>query len=217
MNPYRTIGEAWLNTCQAVMRRGRRYTVQRGSYAGQQRVQLDRLAFVITNPGERPLAVEWRAPGGSGVDDEKRRPVSSDDDIRRYFEDYIISPPRHENNNEQYTYGQRIAAQLEHVAVMLKETPYTNQASISVAQPSDVLLSDPPCLRELSWKWDGEGLQLSSFWRSWDVYGALALNLGGLQLLNEAIAEWAGLMPGSLVCYSDGAHIYEQSWKDAPQ
>ena len=206
MNTYRTIGEAWLNTCQSIMRSGRRYLIERGSYIGQQRAQLDRLAFIITNPGERPLAVEWQ-----------ERPISSDEGVQRYFENYVISPPRFDSdNNEQYTYGERIAFQLEHIATMLHGTPLTNQASVSVAQPSDILLSDPPCLRELSWKLTDDGLQLTSFWRSWDVYGALPTNLGGLQLLNEAVAEWSDLTPGPLVCYSDGAHIYEQSWKDAP-
>ena len=206
MNTYRTIGEAWLNTCQSIMRHGRHYLIERGSYTGQHRAQLDQLAFVITNPGERPLAIEWRG-----------RPISDDASIQRYFEDYVVSPPPYDgDNNEQYTYGERIAFQLEHIAKMLHDTPFTNQASVSVAQPSDILLPDPPCLRELSWKWNGTGLQLSSFWRSWDVFGALGMNLGGLQLLNEAVAEWAGLVPGAMVCYSDGAHIYEQSWRDAP-
>lgn len=203
MLEYRTIGEAWLNVCQLTMRQGRRYTIERGSYVGQQRAQLDYLAFIITNPGERPLAVEYQG-----------RPVSSDKSIQQYFEDYLINPsiaPK-----EQYTYAQRIASQLEHVAQMLYDTPRTNQACISVAQPGDVSLDDPPCLRELSWKLTDRGLQLTSFWRSWDVYGALPMNLGGLQLLNEALAEWAELTPGPMVCYSDGAHIYEQSWRDAP-
>lgn len=201
---YRTIGEAWLNTCQQAMRHGRRYTIQRGSYVGQQRAQLDQLAFIITNPGERPLAVEYHGQS-----------ISDDASIQRYFEDYIISPAI--SAQEQYSYGQRISAQFDQLAVILTESPNTNQATISVSQPKDIVLPDPPCLRELSWKLTDLGLQLSSFWRSWDAYGALALNLGALQLLNEAVAEWAGLTPGALVCYSDGAHVYEQSWGVAPK
>ena len=95
---------------------------------------------------------------------------------------------------------------------MLCKTPHANQAFIPVAKPGDHLLTNPPCLQTLTWKWTGEGLQLTSFWRSWDVYGALATNLGGLQLLNEMMAEWAGLTPGRLVAYSDGAHVYDYAW-----
>jgi thymidylate synthase len=200
---YRTIGEAWLNVCQRCMADGRKYEIQRGSYIGQRRKQLDMLSFAISSPGERPLAVEYRGT-----------PISDDESITRYFEDYLINPAL--ADNEQYTYASRLNLQIYEVAAMLRGSPNTNQAIAEVGQPSDINLADPPCLRLLSWKSTPQGLQLTSFWRSWDLYGALAMNLGGLQLLNEFMAEWAGLEAGSLVCYSDGAHIYEQSWAVAP-
>ena len=200
MDTYRTIGEAWLNVCRRCLNEGRTYTIARGSYEGQQRKQLDQLAFIITHPGTRPLAVDYK-----GV------PVSDDESIHRYFEDYLIDPRLAEK--EQYTYASRIAPNLEPVAEMLRRSPDTNQATIEVGRPEDIDLPDPPCLRVLSWKATPAGLQLSSFWRSWDLYAALPTNLGGLQLLNETMAEWAGLEPGPLVCYSDGGHIYDHCWK----
>ena len=200
MDTYRTIGEAWLNVCRRCLKHGRTYVITRGSYVGQQRKQLDRLAFVVTHPGTRPLGVEF-----------KGTPVSDDDSIHRYFEDYLIAPQLTEH--EQYTYASRIAPHLEPIAGMLRESPATNQATIEVGRPEDVELTDPPCLRVLSWKATPAGLQLSSFWRSWDLYVALPTNLGGLQLLNEMMAEWSGLSPGPLVCYSDGGHVYDHCWK----
>ncbi len=200
---YRTIGEAWLNTCQQCMADGREYEIQRGSYIGQRRKQLDRLAFAITSPGERPLGVEYR-----GI------PVSDDESIHRYFEDYLINPTI--PGNEQYTYASRLHPQLYKIISILRKTPNTNQAIAEVGKQSDLQLADPPCLRVLSWKVTPAGLQLTSFWRSWDLYGALAMNLGGLQLLNELMSEWSGLQPGPLICCSDGGHIYEQSWAVAP-
>ncbi len=200
---YRTIGEAWLNTCQQCMSDGREYEIQRGSYVGQRRKQLDRLAFAISSPGERPLGIEYRGT-----------PISDENSLHRYFEDYLINSTL--AANEQYTYASRIEPQLYEIVTRLRKTPNTNQAVAEVGQPSDIRLADPPCLRVLSWKVTGAGLQLTSFWRSWDMYGALAMNLGGLQLLNELMAEWCGLQPGPLVCYSDGGHIYEHSWGVAP-
>jgi thymidylate synthase len=199
MDTYRTIGEAWLNACKRCLQAGRTYTIMRGSYKGQQRKQLDQLAFIISHPGTRPLATEYRG-----------MPISDDESINRYFEDYLIDPRVAEN--EQYTYASRIAPNLEAVAEMLRQSPATNQATVEVARPEDVGLADPPCLRILSWKATPAGLQLTSFWRSWDLYVALPTNLGGLQLLNETMAEWAGLTPGPLVCYSDGGHIYDHCW-----
>lgn len=200
---YRTIGEAWLNTCQTCMAVGREYEIQRGSFIGQRRKQLDQLAFVITSPSERPLGVVNR-----GI------PISDDENIHRYFEDYLINSEV--SDREQYTYASRIHPQLHKIISILRTTPNTNQVIAEVGQPSDIQLAFPPCLRVLSWKVTPDGLQLSSFWRSWDLYGALAMNLGGLQLLNELMAEWSGLQPGPLICYSDGGHIYEQSWGVAP-
>ncbi|MBN1888247.1 MAG: hypothetical protein JW850_09660 [Thermoflexales bacterium] len=199
MNVYRTIGEAWLNVCQRCLQQGRTYTIARGSYAGQQRKQLDQLAFMISHPGTRPLGVEY-----------KGLPISDDESISRYFEDYLIDTRL--APNEQYTYASRFAPYLEAVGEMLRQSPGTNQATIEVGRPEDIRLSDPPCLRVLSWKATPAGLQLSSFWRSWDLYAALPTNLGGLQLLNETMAEWAGLDAGPLVCYSDGGHVYDHCW-----
>lgn len=196
-----TIGDAWLYAIRHCMDTGRDYTVWRGSYEGQRRRQLDSLAFLITNPGTRPLAVE---------NPYTRQPVSNDEQITTYFCDYLINPEK--RKNEQYTYAQRLAPNLEAVVKMLHDTPNTNQATINVGRYGDVELSDPPCLRVLSWKLTPNGLQLSSFWRSWDLFNGLPMNLGGLQLLNEAVAEWAGYKPGYLVCYSDGAHVYKDMW-----
>ena len=205
MRTYRTIGEAWLNVNQECLA-GRTYTIDRGSFEGHQRKQLDTLAFVITRPETRPLGVSYR-----GTD------ISSDDSIYNYFVNYLVNPTV--AVNEAYTYASRIAPYLPDIAMMLGKTPNTNQAIIEVGRPEDTRLDDPPCLRILSWKVTPGGLQLTTFWRSWEVYAALPVNLGGLQLLNEMMAEWAGLKPGLQVCYSDGAHKYDHSWKliDLPE
>lgn len=196
---YRDIGDAWHATYFRCVHFGRTYTIQRGSFAGQQRRQLDALAFVIEHPENRPLGVTF-----NGV------AISDDKSVETYYTDYLINPTV--AKNELYTYASRIAPHLESVAAMLRETPHTNQALIPVAQPGDHLLADPPCLQTLTWKVTEIGLQLASYWRSWDIYGAMATNLGGLELLNEMMAEWAGLTPGHLVAYSDGAHVYDYAW-----
>lgn len=196
---YRTIGEAWLNLCQGCVENGREFVITRGSYIGQRRRQFNSVAFTITHPETRPLGFEYR---GLAISDDKS--------IEKYFADYLINPAL--TDNEQYTYASRIAPYLETVAEMLQATPGTNQATLEVGRPEDVLLSDPPCLRVLSWKVTDKGLQLSSFWRSWDLYVGLPTNLGGVQLLNETMAEWTQIKSGPLFCVSDGAHIYDHNW-----
>lgn len=189
---------AWKDTCRAVMESGKDYKIDRGSYVGQIRRQLPYLSLIIDHPENRPLSPVCE------------QPVTNDRAIEQYFADYLINPSV--SKHEQYTYASRIAPHLETVAEMLKDSQGTNQAVIEIARPEDIGLSDPPCLRCLGWNIINERLQLSSFWRSWDVHGALPVNLGGLQLLNEMIAEWIDAKSGRLVAYSSGAHIYEHVW-----
>lgn len=200
MRYYHNISAAWFFSCNRCLNSGYTYTIDRGSYVGQQRKQLEWLAGFITNPSDRPLGITYN-----------NIPVSDDESIYRYFEDYLVNTDTAEN--EQYTYGNRVAPWLETVAAMLQDTPQTNQATIEVGRPEDILLPDPPCLRVLSWKVTPSGLQLTSFWRSWDLFTGFPTNMGGLQLLNEMMAEWVGVRPGRLVYYSDGAHIYDHCWE----
>lgn len=214
-----TIDEAWYRTCRLCQVVGREYVIERGSFVGSTRRQLGNLAIVISHPWERPLGITYRG-----------MVVSTDDAIQEYFEHYLIGTEK--APNEQYTYGERIASPIETddgpmtplqiIAGMLRETPATNQAVIEVARPEDILLDDPPCLRLLDWKAEQREdkewvLNLTTCWRSWDVPNGLPTNLGGIQLLNEAMAEWASRMkgnrfrPGKLIAYSSGAHLYEHS------
>lgn len=194
-----TLEEAWSEACRRCVRDGHIYTIQRGSYEGQQRKQLPLLALHIEHPETRPLA-----PSTQGV------PVATDDSIFDYFVNYLINPEKHPM--EDYSYGERLMPHLATVIAMLRNTPGTNQATIEIAGPEDILLESPPCLRVLSWKVVGGQLWLTSFWRSWDLCAALPTNLGGLQLLNETVAEAAELETGPQVAYSDGGHIYDHFW-----
>lgn len=199
MEMYKTISEAWYQTCIKCLEKGREYTIDRGSYAGQKRKQLDTLAFIIENPDTRPLGITYG-----------NLQVSNDYEIDKYFREYLITPDlRH---NEAYTYAIRIAPYLHDIAEMLRDNPGTNQATLSISQPDDIFLDDPPCLREISWKAIAGKLQMTVFFRSWDLHTCLPTNLGGLQLLNEMISEFAGMEHGRMVCYSDGGHIYDYLW-----
>lgn len=193
------LNAAWWETCAAVKRFGKDYKITRGSYVGQQRRQLASLTVAILHPGNRPLAPICETP------------VTDNDAIEKYFAESLISSDI--PDNAQYTYGSRISPHLKIIAEMLRTTPGTNQAVVEIARPEDIELPDPPCLRCLGWNIVEDTLQLSSFWRSWDIHGAMPVNLGGLQLLNEMMADWTGLKSGPLVAYSNGAHIYEHAWR----
>ena len=194
----RDIPDAWYQAVRHVLENGKDYVVERGSFAGHKRRQIPFFAMVISHPESRPLGVTYQD-----------NVISTDDAIFNYYLQ-LISPKI--EPNEAYTYGERISLHLPEVAKMLRDTPNTNQAIIEVGKPQDISLEDPPCLRLVSWKIVNNTLQLSVFFRSWDVVNGLPFNLGGLQYLNETIANWINVKPGKLIAYSDGLHAYDMSF-----
>jgi thymidylate synthase len=193
MNHFNTIPEAWESLKETCKRFGYRQDIERGSFENTEtyRLQLARVGIKIFNP-HNFLTLPKTVTIGM---------------IERYYKDYVIGDSKSEN--EQYTYGERIASQLPTALEMMKNTPNTNQCAISISQPSDIHLSDPPCLREITVKYiPKRGLQLTSFWRSNDLSEAFLLNQGSMAYLLKDFANYTGLKPYCLVYFSDGLHMY---------
>lgn len=200
----RTIEQAWCDAMWCCIRNGYDYRITHGSYVGQIRRQLDHIVIRITEPWTRPLAP--RLPEGSGIP-----PTTSDEKIERYFMEYIVSDEKEES--EDYTYGQCISRQLPKVIQIInKSFGNSNQATITIGEPNSINLENPPCLRVIDFKRVNDKLNMSVFFRSWDLYAGLPENLGGLQMLKEYLLINLDfpLKDGELICYSSGLHIYEQ-------
>lgn len=200
----RTIEDAWREIMWCCVRKGYDYPVRGGSYKGQTRRQLDYAVIIIEEPWTRPLAV--RTPENCGIP-----APTSEEKIEAYFLNYLVGMEKAEN--EDYTYGQFIMHQVERAARILNEAEgFTNQAAITVGDPNSIFLDDPPCLRIITFKNVGGKLQMSLFFRSWDLFAGLPENLGGLQLLKEYLLTMLEfpIEDGPIVAYSDGLHIYEQ-------
>lgn len=200
----RTIEDVWRDAMWCCIRNGYDYRVEVGSYAGQSRKQLDYAVLRVMEPSTRPLSVgtpeacAFAAP-------------TSEDKIWCYFSQYIIGTEK--SPNEDYTYGQYIAPQLPRAVELLNAAAgNTNQACIQIGDANSINQSDPPCLRVITFKVVNGMLQLSVFFRSWDLFAGLPENLGGLQLLKEYVLAQLTfpVQDGPIVAYSDGLHIYEQ-------
>lgn len=200
----RTIEDAWRMAMWQTARYGYSYKVEKGSYEGQIRKQLDQLTVYIEKPGTRPLAVSM--PEGTGIP-----APTSEEKIQSYFYEYLATDTK--EDKEDYTYGQYISRQLPKVIELLNVSKGdTNQACMNIGDGDSVYLNDPPCLRVADFKVVDGRLNLSVFFRSWDLFAGFPENLGGLQLLKEYILmEMAfPVEDGSIIAYSSGAHIYEQ-------
>ncbi len=198
----RTIDEAWRSVMQLCIANGWDFVVKGGSYVGQIRKQLKRVEIIITEPWTRPLSPQLSPPMEAPTNDKK---------IADYFCDYIFNdtPP----GNEEYIYGTWIMAQLQDVIDKLNESHgNTNQACISVGDSTASKMDDPPCLRVIDFKIVDGCLEMTVFFRSWDLYAGLPENLGGLQLLKEYVLSMLEFEcnDGPIIAYSSGLHIYEQ-------
>ena len=51
-------------------------------------------------------------------------------------------------------------------------------------------------------------LTVSVYFRSWDLWGGLPVNLGGIELLKQYVCQETGLKNGPMYAYSAGLHVY---------
>ena len=174
-------------------RRGYRQDIQRGSFENEESVY---------RMQSRPMMIEIKEPLNFLYLPKEVTPGMID----KYYQEYIVN--REIQANESYTYGSRIYEQIDKISFMLSATPHTNQASISISQPSDIELEHPPCLREITFSVFDNRLNMTTYWRSNDVMEAFILNQGGMALLLKDIAEFTDLDVGSHYYSSPGAHIY---------
>ena len=86
-----------------------------------------------------------------------------------------------------------------------------NQMCIEIAQPNDLILKDPPCLRLIDTRIQDNMLHFYIYFRSWDLWNGFPANLAGISLLQEYMADAIGVNPGEFICTSKGLHLYEHA------
>jgi len=198
----RDLSEAWFLCICKTLDEGYEYKIDRGSYAGQRRKELDLVAVQVRYPGTRPLIPD--VPQGVP-------PPST----MEYVEDYLpYLMTAHKAETEQYTYGQYLEKQIAEVIRMYREDGHnTNQAYMSVGNEQSIYLADPPCLRMIDTRIRDGRLNFIVYFRSWDLWAGLPSNLAAIQLLKEYMASEIGVEDGELVAMSKGLHLYEYAWE----
>ena len=198
----RDLSEAWFLCLRKTLTEGHDYKIERGSYAGEQRKELDFVIVRVMNPGTRPLVPD--VPQGVPA------PATME-----YVESYLpYLMTAHKAESEQYTYGQYLEKQIPEVIRMYKEDGYnTNQAFMAVGDSQSIYLSDPPCLRGIDTRIRDNTLHFVVYFRSWDLWAGFPSNLAAIQLLKEYMSSEIGVADGELIATSKGLHLYEYSWQ----
>ena len=198
----RDLSEAWFLCLRKTLTEGYKYKIERGSYTGQHRKELDFVVVQVRNPGTRPLTPD--VPPGVP-------PPTTMEYIESYLP-YLMTA--HKAEEEQYTYGQYLEKQIPAVIRMYKEDGYnTNQAFMAVGDDRSIFLSDPPCLRGIDTRIRGNRLSFAVYFRSWDLWAGFPSNLAAIQLLKEYMSSEIGVADGELIALSKGLHLYEYAWE----
>ena len=198
----RDLSEAWFLCLRKTLAEGHEYKIERGSYAGQRRKELDFAVIQVRNPGTRPLIPD--VPQGVP-------PPTSMEYIESYLP-YLMTA--HKGEGEQYTYGQYLETQIAEVIRMYKEDGHnTNQAFMAVGDSQSIYLSDPPCLRGIDTRIRDDKLHFIVYFRSWDLWSGFPSNMTAIQLLKEYMASEIGTNDGELIAVSKGLHLYDHAWE----
>ena len=216
------INDAWFQCISSIIDVGFKYEIQHGSYVGQTRMEFDWVTIRIKKAYKEPYDLMLPdIPAHFNIPN----PVTEG-----YVEQYLpYLMTDHIEPTEQYTYGSRICHvenrhlkianghtvydtiplnQIDHWIKVLKETPHTNQAILQIAQPSDCLLEDPPCLRHIDMRVKDGKLIFYPYFRSWDLWGGFPANLAGIAVLQKSMADEIGIEIGEIIASSKGLHIY---------
>jgi len=197
----RDLSEAWFLCLRLTLTRGREYVIERGSFAGRKRKELDFIVLQVRHPGRRPLVPD--VPPGVPA------PSSME-----YVEDYLqYLMTSFKADNEQYTYGEDLEEQIPEVIRMYREDGHnTNQGFMAVGSRKSLKLPDPPCLRGIDTRVADGRLHFAVYFRSWDLWAGLPSNLAGIQLLKEYMASEIGVDDGEIIALSKGLHLYDYAW-----
>ena len=197
----RDLPEAWFLCLREVLANGYEYKIDRGSYAGQFRKELDMVVVQVKHPASLPLIPH--VPQGVP-------PPTSMEYIESYLP-YVMTA--HKGDGEQYTYGQYLEKQIAEVIKMYRKDGHnTNQAYMAVGDAQSVYLSDPPCLRGIDTRIRDGKLHFIIYFRSWDLWGGFPSNMAALQLLKKYMADEIGVEDGEMVAMSKGMHLYDHAW-----
>jgi len=198
----RDLSEAWFLCLQKVLDEGYEYNIERGSYTGQKRKEIEMAVIRVIYPGSRPLIPD--VPQGV--------PAPS---TMEYVENYLpYLMTSHRKEGEQYTYGQYLEPQIAEVIRMYREDGFnTNQAFMAIGDKNSIYLPDPPCLRMIDTRIREGKLHFICYFRSWDLWAGFPSNLAGIQLLKEYMAIEIGVEDGELLAMSKGLHLYDYSWE----
>lgn len=231
--------DAWFQTLYKCVEVGKKFKIDKGSFEGQDRLEFDHITIQITNPdkGElipqlaegstfpNPVADDYlddylpylmtgeEKEGeaytyGQRICAENVTEITWNHDKNIHIKLFNDSLPKacfDGNYDDLY-----VLNQMELMIWTYKNNGYrNNQMVLQVAEPSDMLLKDPPCLRHIDTRIQDGKLHFFPYFRSWDLYGGFPANLAAIEIMKQYCASEIGVENGEIIASSKGLHIYD--------
>lgn len=198
----RDLNEAWWLAIRKVLSHGYEYVIDAGSYEGSKRKEFDLVVIKITKPSTRPLVP--LVPEGAEA-------PTTIEYVEKNYLPYLMTSVK--GANEIYTYGEDIEPQFLEICRQYKEDGFeNNRCCMSIGSSNSVFLEHSQCLRLIDTRVRYGKLHYIVYFRSWDLYSGMPVNLAGIQLMKEAMAEEIGVEDGNLIAISKGLHLYDHFW-----
>jgi thymidylate synthase len=118
----RDLPDAWFQSVYRLLETGREYTIDRGSFQGQKRLEYDYVTVHIKYPGVRPLIPD--IPPSLGI------PNPVDEGYLEEYLPYLMTSAK--KPGEDYTYGQYLEKQIEEVVMTLHASGESTRGSGTV-------------------------------------------------------------------------------------
>jgi len=101
----RDLPDLWFQAVYDILDNGRRFTIDRGSFAGQTRLEYDYFTGYIKNPGARPLLPD--IPPSCGIPNPVEEAyIYGGEGYDRAYIEYLMTSRK--EPGESYTYGERL-------------------------------------------------------------------------------------------------------------
>lgn len=240
-----TLGDAWFQALYQILTNGRKYLITKGSYEGTHRIGSP-TTIVIKLPGIRPLhplmpeganippptSEEDINQYASYVMTSEKAPnehYTYGEDLHWQIEDVICRFKKEGagNNHCYMTVGRPETLHFYDTDLEYEETIIVRDAktgkiirSRKIENSWNKLPDVKPssqCLRGID-TWIDEGkLNFWCYFRSWDLWGGLPVNLGGIQLVKEYMASEIGIEDGGMIVSCKDLHVYEHTFIVAAQ
>ena len=109
----RDLPDAWFQTLFKILEEGSVFKIDRGSFAGQKRLEFDWITIRVKDPGHRPLLPQ--------IEEHFSIPNPVEDDYLDEYVPYLMTGELKEG--ESYTYGQRLCAYPVYYPIMYFTIP----------------------------------------------------------------------------------------------